>query len=216
MGSFIGVEKSAPFSYQTDVSEKRVYSHSIKGIKKDEKMCGQDVHQEVILNYRGTQVLFMAVYDGHGEKGREVAEETRDMVDEYFKDNYKELVRIKTRAAVSRFFTEMFKRIQSSYKAREIYDLSGTCCVSILIIDEKMFFINLGDSRGVIGANNAGDIVCIQMTEDHKPSLNEEKLRITKCGGEVKTFNSISRISKSIKVKSWASCFEDFRRFIRS
>ena len=37
------------------------------------------------------------------------------------------------------------------------YDLSGTCSISVLLVDSKMFAINLGDSRCVLGQKKGGD-----------------------------------------------------------
>ena len=71
------------------------------------------------------------------------------------------------------------------------YDLSGTCSISVLLVDNKMFVINLGDSRCVLGQRKGGDDkklgekIGIEMSIDQKPMREDEKLRIIEKGGEV-------------------------------
>lgn len=66
-------------------------------------------------------------------------------------------------------------------KFKKYNDSSGTTCVCGLFIDDIMYVINIGDSRCVIG-NNTGVVLS---TIDHKPSLEKEKTRILKNGGQV-------------------------------
>ncbi|KAF1735921.1 Protein phosphatase 2C 2 [Beauveria bassiana] len=60
-------------------------------------------------------------------------------------------------------------------------EVSGcTACVS-LIVGNKIFVANAGDSRGVLGIKGRAK----PMSEDHKPQLEAEKNRITAAGGFV-------------------------------
>ena len=59
----------------------------------------------------------------------------------------------------------------------------------MLIIDNKIYIANTGDSRAVISSE--GGSVFKSLTEDHKPSEEAEKTRIMKAGGEVYQNNNI-------------------------
>ncbi|KAK3179837.1 Protein phosphatase 2C 2 [Lecanicillium sp. MT-2017a] len=60
-------------------------------------------------------------------------------------------------------------------------EVSGcTACVS-LIVDNKIYVANAGDSRGVLGIKGRAK----PLSEDHKPQLEGEKARITAAGGFV-------------------------------
>ena len=59
----------------------------------------------------------------------------------------------------------------------------------MLIIDNKIYIANTGDSRAVMSSE--GGSVFKALTEDHKPSEEAEKVRIAKAGGEVYQNNNI-------------------------
>lgn len=61
----------------------------------------------------------------------------------------------------------------------EEMDMSGSTFVSALITPTHVICANVGDSRCIIGSNG----VCINMSEDHKPDLPEERERIEAAGG---------------------------------
>ena len=62
-------------------------------------------------------------------------------------------------------------------------DKSGSCAVIVLIVNEKCFVANVGDSRAVISTNfgqNKADL-----TLDHKPNRESEFKRIVERNGQV-------------------------------
>lgn len=95
-----------------------------------------------------------------------------------------------SREVITKMFVDGYKKIQKQMKNQEgMFELSGTCAISALLIDKICYVINLGDSRAVIGGKLIENIFAIQMSIDHKPSLPEEMERIKKSGGEVKATN---------------------------
>ena len=62
-------------------------------------------------------------------------------------------------------------------------DKSGSCSVSILIIDEWCFVTNLGDSRGLYSLESGNKF--LQITRDHNPNDPIERERIEKAGGSI-------------------------------
>jgi len=68
------------------------------------------------------------------------------------------------------------------------YDVegSGSTAVAALWKDSTVWFANAGDSRGII-VNSVGRPQLVAQTNDHKPEIESEKLRIEACGGEVRS-----------------------------
>lgn len=63
---------------------------------------------------------------------------------------------------------------------------SGTTLVIALIIKNKLFFCNIGDSRAIlISKGSSGRLWTTMSTEDHNPENKEERKRIEESGGVV-------------------------------
>lgn len=62
-------------------------------------------------------------------------------------------------------------------------DRSGSCAIVCMIIDNKVYFSNVGDSRAIL-SRRVGEMV-VQCTEDHKPAAQNESLRIMAHGGTI-------------------------------
>ena len=73
---------------------------------------------------------------------------------------------------------------------------SGTTAVTFYVVDGKFIAANVGDSRAIIGTRRG---CCYTLTTDHKPSLEEEKLRIEALGGTV-TFYGTPRLQGILAV----------------
>ena len=77
-------------------------------------------------------------------------------------------------------------------KLKDQGDRSGTTCTALLITPKHYFFINCGDSRGML--TSSGNVKFA--TKDHKPTNDEERDRIVRAGGLVMT----QRINGSLAV----------------
>ena len=64
-----------------------------------------------------------------------------------------------------------------------IIDRSGSCAVVIIIVDNKIYIANVGDSRAILSLNYGNEYLID--TEDHKPSNEKENARIIEKGGQV-------------------------------
>ena len=66
---------------------------------------------------------------------------------------------------------------------------SGSTCVSIMTLGQKLFCVNVGDSRGIVVKIQNGDKVIAQaISRDQKPSQQDEANRIIQCGGRIDSF----------------------------
>lgn len=160
----------------------------------------EDAHTTVVsLNDTLKNWSFFAVFDGHaGKIAAEICSKdlvnkiTAVLTDDVMKgltdsgDYSTELV-CKT---VKESFLKMDRILRDQLKTQG--DRSGTTCTALLIAPKHYFFINCGDSRGLIVRNNR----VLFSTEDHKPTNDQERDRIVRAGGLVMT----QRINGSLAV----------------
>ena len=72
-------------------------------------------------------------------------------------------------------------------------DRSGSCAIVCMVIDKKVYFSNVGDSRAIL-SRRLGEAV-IQCTEDHKPASSVESLRIMSHGGTIYRYSFFIRVA---------------------
>jgi len=65
---------------------------------------------------------------------------------------------------------------------------SGSTCVSVMILGQKLFCSNVGDSRGIVVKLNDGKIQAQAISRDQKPDQADEAARIHRCGGRIDSF----------------------------
>lgn len=68
---------------------------------------------------------------------------------------------------------------------------SGSCASVIIIIDETIYAINVGDSRSLISIDSGKQIGVV--TRDHKPDEESEKVRIQQAGGKIYRTQTFAR-----------------------
>lgn len=47
-------------------------------------------------------------------------------------------------------------------------DKSGSCAIVALLVEERVFIVNVGDSRAIMSSD--GGNVCLNLSLDHKPN----------------------------------------------
>ncbi|CAF1656866.1 unnamed protein product [Adineta ricciae] len=80
-------------------------------------------------------------------------------------------------------------------------DKSGSTAISCLIDTERIYFLNVGDSRGILVSTDGRILLA---TKDHKPSDQAERQRIQEAGGTV----LIQRVNGSLAVSRALGDFE--------
>jgi len=150
-------------------------------------------------------MLFFAVFDGHGAEGRKVSHYARDSIPDVIKEKYIEFADADSlvppdadenkRAEVNR---RRYDAMKESYAAAErgltqgVVDcdplFSGSTGVSCWIIESELYSIWVGDSRGVLG-RRAGPgkdkFKAVDLTHDQKPTRTDEKKRVRHAGARV-------------------------------
>ena len=123
---------------------------------------------------------YFSVFDGHG--GNKCAEFLRDNLLKLICDN--DFFPNDIEKAIKYGFGEADKLfLETATKNGELIDNSGSCGLLLLIIDNKIYIANVGDSRCIISKNNGK--IRRDVTRDHKPNYPYEKERIVSNGGRI-------------------------------
>ena len=129
------------------------------------------------------KISFFGIYDGHG--GAKCADFLRDCLhkiifsNEFFPENVEKAIKNGFLKAENDFLST----IAIDKNTGNILDRSGSCAILVIIVDNKIYVANVGDSRCIMSVNGGKDYKII--TSDHKPSNENEKKRIIQSGGEV-------------------------------
>ena len=144
------------------------------------------------------RVSFFGIYDGHG--GETCSEYLRDNLhdlivhnNQFFPENIIEAIKLAFNKAEKNFIEKF-----ALDKNRELKDKSGSCAVILLLVENKIYAANVGDSRCLLSMNNGDKI--IEVTKDHKPNSPEEKERIKKYGGRIYQTETYIKKSKNVKL----------------
>lgn len=62
---------------------------------------------------------------------------------------------------------------------------SGSTCVSIIFLQDKLLCVNLGDSRAVMAKFDKGSYKTVSISRDHKPTEKDEYKKIEEKGGKI-------------------------------
>jgi len=68
-------------------------------------------------------------------------------------------------------------------------NFSGSTCVLIFQISNKLICANAGDSRGILITQKSNQDYIVALSRDHKPELKDEMTRINKSNGRVEKFS---------------------------
>ena len=71
----------------------------------------------------------------------------------------------------------------SCVRGPRVVDASGSCACVLLMVEEILYFANLGDSRALMSMNEGR--VVKAMTMDHKPNVPSERHRILEAHGGI-------------------------------
>jgi len=128
---------------------------------------------------------FFSVADGHGQYGREVSSYMKQRLPQFIEaelrfmfSKYNEQL-IKAKKDVSLNTDEICIAFNNAFLNcnEELFNgmmdirFSGSTCVSIMTLGQKLFCVNVGDSRGIVVKIQNGDKVIAQaISRDQKPS----------------------------------------------
>lgn len=136
---------------------------------------------------------FFTVLDGHGNDGHKVSH--------YLKMNLgnsitKELKKLSTTSeslfseAVHSAVVRSFLTIDSEMNKQlgQLTDVSGSTCVSVLAMKDKLICANLGDSCAALITDEGGEWHLQMLNREHKPTEADERERVEVSNGRVEPF----------------------------
>lgn len=159
----------------------------------------------VLQNVNGLEDFnIFCVLDGHGQIGHIVSNFVARYFTAFFKKNKKMNAQTSEDAVYKRLRKNNYDILKRSanhaerdLKKSEIdASFSGTTCVMVLQVGEKIVVSNIGDSRAIIVK---GDNVT-PLTVDQKPDDPAEKKRINESGGEVDQYEEDGEKSGPFRV----------------
>ena len=186
------------------------YNGKIKNYNEDMTKIIVDYYKNnSIINNVGYRyypnVSYFGVFDGHG--GDKCSKFLQEKLDKILFNTptfpYSPLESI--RDAFIKAENE-FKQI--AIQNNKLVDRSGSCALIALIIDDYLYAINLGDSRGLYSRD--GGKKFYQITRDHKPNDEKEKRRIEMNGGKIYYANNtvINGVKVQLKEEQFGKGFK--------
>lgn len=155
--------------------------------------------------YRRTH--FFAVADGHGINGKLVSEYVKSMLAKEVEHNIKQTFdqakinqRVVDSTEVKEQLDRSFHSVSNSLFKNSGINLrfSGSTCVSVLIVGNKVFCANVGDSRATLarmkdvpGGGGQKKLTGIPLNRDHKADEPDEQQRILNSGGRVAAYRDM-------------------------
>ena len=146
------------------------------------------------------------VLDGHGVNGHLVSRFITKYFTSFFKNNKKmnsnndeDAVYYRIKKKECDIIKRAFKHAERDLEKNTDIDanFSGTTCVMVLQVGEKIVCANVGDSRAIMVKENN---IIIPLSIDQKPDDPEEKKRIEENGGEMSQFEEDGEKSGPFRV----------------
>lgn len=193
MGAFLDKPKMEKHNAQGQGNGLRYGLSSMQGWRVEM----EDAHTAVIGLPSGLETWsFFAVYDGHA--GSQVAKYCCEHLLDHITNNQDfkgsagapSVENVKN--GIRTGFLEIDEHMRVMSEKKHGADRSGSTAVGVLISPQHTYFINCGDSRGLLCRNRKVHF----FTQDHKPSNPLEKERIQNAGGSV----MIQRVNGSLAV----------------
>jgi serine/threonine protein phosphatase PrpC len=175
---------------------KNVGSYSQAGKNEDGfTKVNQDSYLVLQSEYNLKDFNIFCVMDGHGVNGHLVSRYLMKYINLFFKNNKKmnsssnneEAVYYRLKKSDCHIIKKLFKHAERDIAKKSTIDanFSGTTCVIVFQVGEKLLCSNIGDSRAILV--KSGNII-IPLSYDQKPNDPEESKRIIQCGGEISQY----------------------------
>ena len=134
------------------------------------------------------KMSYFAIFDGHG--GDKCSIFLKDNLLNYIMEdkNFPIDIKVSLQSSLEKAENEFNKKYQNLNldninNLNEKTDFSGSCALICLIVDNKIYLCNVGDSRAIMSMENGSKIR--PLTIDHKPNNPKEYERIIKSGCKV-------------------------------
>ncbi|KAL4641817.1 protein phosphatase 1A-like [Arapaima gigas] len=201
MGAFLDKPKMEKHNAHGEGNSLRYGLSSMQGWRVEM----EDAHTAVIGLPHGLDAWsFFAVYDGHA--GSQVAKYCCEHLLEHitsnpdFRGGNQEPSVESVKSGIRTGFLQIDEHMRAISEKKHGADRSGSTAVGVMVSPKHTYFINCGDSRGLLSRGGKVHF----FTQDHKPSNPLEKERIQNAGGSV----MIQRVNGSLAVSRALGDFE--------
>ena len=144
------------------------------------------------------KISYFSIFDGHS--GNKCSDFLKENLHRYlFNSAYFPHDPIRAIRESFKQAEENFRGMVYDVNSNILLDKSGSCALVMLIINDILYAINLGDSRALYSYNTGKYL--FQITRDHKPNDEVERKRIENAGGKVYYANTIVRNGIEIELK---------------
>ena len=201
------IENSKPVSEKEEKEKGRIYSFGVaeNKLKKKIKSITDFTHigfdgendkphnQDSYFIYKNfgsnPENILFSVCDGHGLEGHEVSHFIKKVLPADLSDSLKG-IDLNDSLSVSRIIKRIFMIVNDKLINNDLINssFSGSTCATVIYTPEKLICSNLGDSRAVLGSFVEGKWEFKNLTRDHKPSEQDEAIRINERGGVIRPF----------------------------
>ncbi|KAL0376532.1 UNVERIFIED_CONTAM: putative protein phosphatase 2C 35 [Sesamum calycinum] len=152
----------------------------------------------VRTNIQGNpNVHFFGVFDGHGLSGTHCST--------FVKDRLVEI--LSTDAALLddpvKAYSNAFLATNEELHNSGIDDsMSGTTAITALVIGDKLYVANVGDSRAVLAVKEGNRVLAQDLSYDQTPFRKDECERVKLCGARVLSVDQVEGL-KDPRIQSW-------------
>lgn len=151
---------------------------------------------------------FAAVYDGHG--GANVSQYLRNqlysmiapelaLLDQEIVAENKSVNNVAAKSSrrqkVATMLRDAVHKLDQEVIAKNEWKFQGSTAVGVLLFDDVLYSLNVGDSRAVLC--RGGNVV--DLTRDHKPNDPQERARIESLGGRVQWYGYVDAQGEPIE-----------------
>ena len=145
-------------------------------------------NQDCFLAERKTldSSYLFAVFDGHGENGKEVAGLAANSLKRMMKG-------FKIFGSVDEIIKESFAQMDLEIAGQGFSEFSGCTALAVLIKGNEIWCSNVGNSRAIIAGFDLNWFI-YPLSLDHVPSVKKEAKRIINNGGRIKDVENDSNL----------------------
>ncbi|CAK9292244.1 unnamed protein product [Gordionus sp. m RMFG-2023] len=149
-------------------------------------------------------IRLYGIFDGHG--GIKAADYVSKNFNTILAEKLSKMMAEDIHLNMKKIFIETFKKIDEDFlkealKNKPPWNDGSTGTILIFIGDDTLYIANIGDSMAVLSRYNpvSQSYKAINLTENHSPTVYEERVRIQKYGGNVidGRLNGILEVSRS-------------------
>ncbi|XP_010524777.1 PREDICTED: probable protein phosphatase 2C 35 [Tarenaya hassleriana] len=157
----------------------------------------QDTYCIKIQLQGNPNVHFFGVFDGHGVFGAQCSNFVKERLVDMLSEDPTLL------DDPEKAFKSAFLRTNEELHDSEIDDsMSGTTAITVLVVGDRLYVSNAGDSRAVLAVKDGNQILAEDLSYDQTPFRRDECERVKLCGARVLSVDQVDGL-KDPNIQTW-------------